>query len=161
MREIRKFIKSISGHKNFDPNYYSSEVLTMTNSIYSLFNSVFIFERQKKNGFWANKYRSFWGKIRGVVFDQVYITTTDNSIFIPVQLLYQCNRFKWPFHKRFLYHLRLICRLSLQKSHLVAIWSIYKRAWTRVRQSPSNYCLFLSWISNVSVGDNDIGDIVM
>ena len=75
MREIRKFIKSISGHKNFDPNYYSSEVLTMTNLVYSLFNFDFIFERQKKNGYGANKYRFFWGKIRGVVSYTLYITT--------------------------------------------------------------------------------------
>ena len=75
MRGIRKFIKSISGHKNFDPNYYSSEVSTMTNLVYSLFNFDFIFERQKKNGYGANKYRFFWGKIRGVVSYTLYITT--------------------------------------------------------------------------------------
>ena len=67
MRGIRKFIKSISGHKNFDPNYYSSEVLTMTNLVYSLFNFDFIFERQKKNGYGANKYRFFEEKL-GVSF---------------------------------------------------------------------------------------------
>ena len=79
MREIRKFIKSISGHKNFDPNYYSSEVLTMTNLVYSLFNFDFIFERQKKNGYGANKYRFFEEKL-GVSF-RIHFTLLLSSHF--------------------------------------------------------------------------------